>query len=168
MIKLSPFEQPDFERFKSWIVSEELLAQFAGSIFNYPVTDEQLWEYSNDSRRIPFKVVSTKTDDILGHCELNFEHALPRLSRILIADQTNRSKGIGKLVVHQMLEKLFIDKAFESADLNVFDWNKAAIRCYQQIGFVIAPETTFRQNTNGEIWTVLNMTISKQQWLTQL
>lgn len=165
MITLSPFDQNDFERFKSWIKSQDELFQFAGPIFTYPVTDDQLLFYINDSRRIAFKVNHSVTGEVIGHCELNFENALPRLSRILIADSNARGKGLGKLIVHKMLEQFFIDRNFESADLNVFDWNKNAIRCYEQVGFAINPDIVSKQMNNGVVWTALNMVISKEDWL---
>lgn len=165
MITLSPFDQNDFERFKSWIKSQDELFQFAGPIFTYPVTDDQLITYINDVRRIAFKINHSVTGEVIEHCELNFENDLPRLSRILIADSNVRGKGFGKLVVHKMLEQLFVARNFESADLNVFDWNKNAIRCYEKVGFVINPAIVNKQINNGETWTALNMVISKESWI---
>lgn len=165
MIELLPFDQSDFVRFKSWIKSQDELFQFAGSIFTFPLTDEQLLIYINDSRRIAFKVIHSETNEVIGHCELNLENNLPRLSRILIADNDKRGKGCGKMVVHKMLEQLFIKPNFEAADLNVFDWNKGAIRCYEQVGFKINPAIINTQLNNGEPWTVLNMNISKEEWI---
>jgi RimJ/RimL family protein N-acetyltransferase len=164
MIELSPFNQNDFERFKAWIKSPDELVQFAGPIFTYPLTDNQLLSYINDSRRIAFKVIHSETQEVIGHCELNLENELPRLSRILVADRYARGKGLGKLIVHKMLEQLFVEHNFESADLNVFDWNKSAIRCYEQVGFTINPTIVKTQNNNGELWTALNMVISKEDW----
>lgn len=165
MITLSLFTQNDFERFKSWIKNQDELFQFAGPIFTYPLTDEQLLNYINDSRRIAFKVIHSDTQEVIGHCELNFENTLPRLSRILIAHSSLRGKGLGKLLVHKMLEQLFIERNFEAADLNVFDWNKGAIRCYEQVGFTINPAVVNTQLNNGELWTALNMVISKEEWM---
>ena len=164
MIALLPFDQKDFERFKSWIKSQDELFQFAGPIFTYPLTNDQLLSYINDTRRIAFKVIQSDTNEVIGHCELNFENDLPRLSRILIADSAIRGKGFGKLIVHKMLEELFDKRDFESADLNVFDWNKSAIRCYEHIGFAINPAIVKSQMNNGEAWTALNMVISKDEW----
>ncbi len=165
MIKLDFFDSTDFNLFISWINNKEELFQFAGPIFTYPLTTEQLLAYSADDRRIPFKVVHIKTNEIIGHCELNFENTIPRLSRILIADSRARGKGIGKLIVDKMLEQLFVMRYFDSADLNVFDWNKGAIRCYEQVGFKINSECVNTQILDNDIWTALNMIITKELWL---
>lgn len=129
------------------------------------MTDAQLLTYINNSRRIAFKVIHADTKEVIGHCELNFENPLPRLSRILIAYTNARGKGLGKSIVHKMLEQLFVTQNFESADLNVCDWNKSAIRCYEQAGFTINPAIVKTQMNNGIPWTALNMVISKEEWL---
>ncbi len=106
-----------------------------------------------------------ETNDVIGHCELNLENTRPSLSRILVADPNLRGKGIGKAIVQAMLEQLFHVENFESADLNVFDWNTNAIRCYEQVGFVINPSIVNTQMNDGKPWTALNMVISKDTWL---
>ncbi len=165
MIEFKRFGKEDFERFKSWISSQSYLLQFAGPVFTYPVTDEQLVAYVSDPRRSPYKVCLTDTGEVIGHCELNFERSLPRLCRVLVADEGYRSKGLGKQIINKMLEKLFIEKGFESADLNVFDWNIQAIKCYERVGFVMNEGVVNQQQNGDEIWLAMNMVISKDQWL---
>lgn len=164
MIELIKLEQSDFETFKSWIDEKDDLFQFAGPMFNFPVTNAQLERYITDERRIVFKVVLADTKRMIGNAELNFENTLPRLSRILIGDLDNRNKGIGIHIVNKLLEKLFVNREFEKADLNVFDWNKAAIRCYKKVGFVVNPDLVYHHNNDGINWTALNMTITKSVW----
>jgi len=109
MIQLQKFEEKDFETFKSWIKGENQLLQFAGSIFTFPIENSQLLAYINDSKRISLKVVLIDSNEMVGHCELNFENKLPRLSRILIGKEELRNKGYGKLIINEML-KLMFDK----------------------------------------------------------
>ena len=165
MVYLQKLEESDFDIFKSWIKSQNELFQFAGPIFTFPLTDNQLHKYITDERRIVYKVVLSATNEVIGNAELNLENSTPRLSRILIGDINNRNKGIGKSIVNMMLDKLFSEFNFTEADLNVFDWNKSAIRCYEQIGFVVNPNVASKQNNDGSIWTAINMTISKNHWL---
>ncbi|HEX8546187.1 MAG TPA: GNAT family protein [Cytophagaceae bacterium] len=165
MIHLSKLEQSDFDTFKAWVRNKDELLQFAGSIFQFPVTDEQLLKYITDERRVVFKVVLTATNEMIGNAELNYENLIPRLSRILIGDMTNRNKGLGKQIVNKMLEKLFIEDNFLQADLNVFDWNAAAIKCYQQIGFTINPDIINKQCNGEKIWTAINMKVLKDNWM---
>lgn len=164
MIELRKLESSDFEMFKSWITSKDELMQFAGSIFDFPLTDQQLHIYITDQRRIAYKVVLLETNSIIGNAELNLERSVPRLSRVLIGNKENRNKGIGRMIIHKMLEKLFTEFNFKEADLNVFDWNTSAITCYERVGFTVSPNTSSTQYNNDQVWTVLNMKITKDVW----
>ena len=158
-------EQNDFELFTSWIKSKDELMQFAGPIFQFPVTDEQLLRYFTDERRIAYKVIVSETQEIIGNAELNFENTKPRLARILIGEIQNRNKGFGKHIVNKMLEKLFMEYDFQEADLNVFEGNKGGIKCYEHVGFIMNPDLVYSQTNGDKTWIALNMTITKERWL---
>lgn len=161
-ISLKPFTSSDFNRLISWINTEEELVQFAGAIFSFPVNRDQLYIYLKDSRRTP--LVIEHEDEIIGHCELNFQNHIPRLSRIFIAKKW-RNKGIGKIVVNLMLERIFSTTSFTEVDLSVFDWNKHAIACYEKIGFKIQERLETSMQVNSKTWNAINMIISKQQFV---
>jgi RimJ/RimL family protein N-acetyltransferase len=165
MIKLIKFEETDFETFKSWCHNEDELLQFAGNIFSFPVTNEQLTNYLNDPRRIAYKVLNIHNSETIGHCELNFEKPMPTLSRILIGNTELRGKGIGKLIVNAMLKILFDQMPFEAVQLNVFDWNIHAIKCYESIGFKPNQGGDKTYNHHGLTWRTTNMTIDKKDWM---
>jgi len=38
MITLEPFDREDFERLINWVDNEEILVQFGGPIFSFPLT----------------------------------------------------------------------------------------------------------------------------------
>ena len=56
MVTLDKFTNTDFASLKQWIKSEEELIQFAGTIFNYPLTDSQLENYLKQKDLEPFKI----------------------------------------------------------------------------------------------------------------
>ena len=165
MIELAPFTEDDFEVFKSWIHSEEELFQFAGPLIPYPVSDDSLRDYIRMTDRKPLKVVLTSTQETIGHCELNFQNENPRLSRILVGNKELRGQKIGELIVREMVDLLFQDQNINKVDLNVFDWNKAAIRCYEKVGFKIVHENTDEMSVNGKVWTRLNMVLKREKSL---
>lgn len=163
MITLQSFTPSDFTQFQEWIISEELLIQFAGPIFSYPLTENQLHQYLENTKLKPFKVLFD--GKYIGHCELNFMNDIPRLSRILIGEESFRGKGLGKKIVHNMLELIFQNQKVTKADLNVFDWNKQAIQCYQKIGFEMNFHETNEMIVDGEKWKTINMFIEKHTFL---
>lgn len=161
MIHLEQFNQSDFQQLKNWISNEEELLQFAGTIFKFPLTDKQLLQYIRTEDVIPYKIVLNSTNEIIGHCELNLEKGNRRLSRILIGDKHQRGKSIGEAVVRKMAEQLFTYPETSQVDLNVYDWNQSAIRCYQKVGFTINPNKSSETIVNGKIWKGLNMILKK-------
>ncbi len=164
MIELKDFSESDFKIFKSWIKNEEELVQFAGSIFTFPLTNKQLTDYIKMSDKKPMKIVLTETDETIGHCELNFENGNNRLSRILIGSKKMRGKKIGEKVVLEMTKLLFEDTKVKKIDLNVFDWNVGAIKCYENVGFKINNKNSKIRKVNGKIWKSLNMELTKRQF----
>jgi len=161
MIDLKPFTEDDFEVFKSWIHSSDELFQFAGPIFTYPVTDEQLVNYINLTDKRPLKVVLKSTNEIIGHCEMNFADGNNRLSRILVGKKELRGQGMGEQIIRSLVALFFIDPRVNEVDLNVFDWNTAAIKCYEKVGFRINFKNTEVMNVNGNVWTKLNMVLKR-------
>jgi RimJ/RimL family protein N-acetyltransferase len=163
MVTLQPFAEGDFNRLIQWIDTKEDLVQFAGPLFSYPLTKEQLLVYVQNSKRYIYKVVLDENGLSIGHCEINLTHAHPRLSRILIGEPELRGKGLGQAIVKEMLKK--IKNAFpgEDIDLKVFSWNKGAIRCYEKAGFNIIHDQTTTLNYGGISWTRLHMKYSDQK-----
>jgi len=164
MIELEKFTKDDFDRFISWIGSEEALIQFAGPLFQYPLSHAQLDNYVAQQKKQPFKVRLIETNEIIGHCELNLERDIPRLSRILIADKGLRNKGIGKSILKKMIDHLFTTTQHTEVDLSVFDWNYNAIACYEKIGFKARPDLNSTMMVSGKNWNAFNMTLSRDDF----
>ncbi|HRG38886.1 MAG TPA: GNAT family protein [Bacteroidia bacterium] len=159
MIELEPFNKSDFSRLISWIHSGEMLLQFAGGIFKHPLTHQQLHEYLKDENRIAFKVLYKQTNEIIGHAEImKMDDHHVKICRIIIGDQNQRGKGYGQALMKELVifaaEKL---KA-KSIELNVYDWNTSAIKCYERVGFKINPLKSKTVKFKDEVeWKAVNM-----------
>jgi len=164
MIELEPFLEEDFDRFISWIESEEQLIQFAGPIFSYPLSRDQLTAYIGSDKRRVYRVRLISSGDIIGHCELNFQNSIPRLSRILIGLKQLRNKGIGRHIVTQLLNNIFSSTEFDRVDLSVFDWNLNAIASYSKVGFQINKGLETSMVVGDKTWSAYNMVISKEDY----
>jgi len=165
MITLERFTENDFDRFIGWIENEEQLIQFAGPLFKFPLTEIQLQSYLEQNKKVPYRIRLNETKEIIGHCELNYENAIPRLSRILIGDKNLRNKGIGKLIVKAMVDLVFQNPNCCAVDLSVFDWNASAIACYNQMGFVVRPDLITSMLVSGKTWNAYNMLLDKVNYL---
>jgi RimJ/RimL family protein N-acetyltransferase len=164
MIRLEQFGKKDYDKLISWIDSEEMLMQFGGPIFTFPLTAEQLDNSLSDANRISFSVVSTDTNLSIGHCEIYQSPDSVKIGRIIIGDKEQRGKGYGQQITRLLLDYIFSTLPQTKVELNVFDWNINAIKCYEKAGFTINPDKRLVRKIKTETWTALNMVIDRQQW----
>lgn len=137
MIRLEQFGRKHYADLISWIDSDEMLMQFGGPLFSFPLTSEQLDASLSDENRISFCVTSNETNLPIGHCEIYLLPDSAKIGRILIGNPQHRGKGLGKQIVGLLLKYVFNQLERTSVELNVFDWNTSAIKCYEKSGFVI-------------------------------
>ena len=165
MIKLEKFTEIDFERLINWIENEEILVQFSGPIFKFPLTKEQLNTYLYSENTISFKVINLETNEIIGHSEIyKSEDNEVRLCRILIGDKKQRGKGFGKKIITELVKYSYEKLNVEKIELNVYDWNKSAIHCYEKSGFEINPKKFSEIEVKGIKWIGLNMILNKSKF----
>jgi len=164
MIELQKFTKRDYKRLISWVDTAETLMQFAGPKFTFPLTSEQLVESYGDPNRIPFKVIDTNGGVCIGHAEIHLTEFSAYLGRILIGNGQLRGKGLGQEIIKQLLDYCFNNLNQNNIELNVFEWNINAIKCYEKVGFIINPDKILEREINGEKWIALNMTLDRQKW----
>lgn len=167
MIRLEKFTNKDFTRFIRWIDNEKFMYQFAGPVFTFPITENQLIDYISDNNRKIYRVINSESGSIIGHGEINRidkKNNNARLCRILITDKSDRNKGIGTMIINELLKVGFVELNLHRIDLGVFDFNKSAIMCYEKCGFKI--EGLLRDSfvIDNEFYSVYNMSILKHEW----
>ena len=159
ILKLEPFTTNDFSRLIGWIDTERELIQFAGDLFTYPLSENQLYTYLSQDKLIAKKIVHIQSGEVIGHCELNFLNEHPRLSRILIGAKQNRGLGYGAKIIRLMVDAVQKKIPSRQVELCVFGYNTNAIKLYKKEGFVIQEKHTLQfQYTDDEFWTNYYMT----------
>jgi len=162
-VALLPFRESDFSRLIAWVDSPELLLQFAGPIFQYPLDEKQLSKYVNEVDRKAYRVIEAATNHAIGHAELyRTDHQTVKLCRILIGDTSYRGKGLGTAIVLQLLNKAFGEMTAEVAELNVYAWNQGAIRCYKKVGFEV--DKTYPHVPSSQYKDTIHMVLRKHMW----
>lgn len=160
MIQLEKFEKTDYSRLIDWIDSEESMVIFSGQIFDFPITNSQLDFYLKEPNRRVYKVIHSKSKEIIGHAELNninIRSRNARICRVLIGNKNMRNKGFGSLIINELVRIGFYELKLHRIDLGVYDFNKQAIRCYEKCGF--ENEGLLRDNMRfGEtFWSSYNL-----------
>lgn len=167
MIILEKFEAGDIQRLIDWVPDADFLLQWSGPKYIFPLDDEQLTTTLEMTRADPpshlmFKAMVNGVP--VGHIELmSIDYIEKRavLARVLIAPKPNRGRGWGKRMIQLALEMAFNDLLLENIDLGVFKFNKAAILCYQQIGF---KKYKTIPNAEDDQWTLLRMNLNQNDW----
>ena len=159
MLKLEPFTENDFSRLIGWIDTKRELVQFAGDLFTYPLSEDQLHAYLSQEKLVAKKIIHIESGEVIGHCELNFLNEHPRLSRILIGNKQNRGLGYGAKIIRLMIDAIQKEIPSKQVELRVFGYNANAIKLYKKEDFVIQEKQTLQfQYTEDESWTNYYMT----------
>lgn len=164
MIHLEKFEKQHYCELIDSIKNAKELMQFGGPEFVFPLSEEQIDKTLSDENRIAFRVVNASDGNTIGHCEIYFKDNSAKLGRILIMDQNQRGKGIGEQIVILLLEFIRKNRKERNVELNVFDFNIGAIKCYEKVGFTINPDKKLIREVDGETWTALNMVLNLEEW----
>lgn len=159
MIVLQPFDIHDAPELIANIKDKRSLLQFAGPMYSFPLTADQLEIDLSDENRTLFKIIDGENQNTIGHAQIFLKEKTFLLGRILIWDENNRGKGYGKKVMQELLKYGFSNFNRELAELNVYDWNTGAIECYKKVGFSIDPEVKNEAKIDNETWVSINMKI---------
>ena len=163
-VELVKFERDSFDQLIAWASDPEILMQFAGPDFVFPLTREQLEKSINEPLRRSFAVRLNSTMQIIGHAEIYINNDNAHLCRILIGDETMRGKGIGQQIVQELLRISFHELNCKNATLNVYDWNKMAINCYTRAGFQVSNDPKNSSKIAGETWISSKMFLDRESW----
>ncbi|WP_435789844.1 GNAT family N-acetyltransferase [Clostridium sp.] len=175
MIKLDLLEKEDLKKIVEWNVNKSAddLLQWAGPMYNYPLTLAQVENYffnevkKDNSNIFVYKIRLINTGQIIGTVELreiDTNNKIGKICRFLIAERNNRGKGIGTKVLVEAIRIGFEDIKFQKITLGVFDFNHSAIKCYENVGFT---KEKFLENVRKSsigYWNIYEMGISKVKW----
>ena len=172
MIKLEPFVQSDFQQLINWVDSEELLIQWSGSLFSFPLTISSLEWYVrdtnviNDSDAFVYKAVDTETGNVVGHISLgglSWKNRSSRISRVLVSPDAMQ-KGICQQMTKAVLKIGFEELGLHRIGLGVYENNKAALNCYLKSGLDIEGVARDILWYNGEFLSMVEMSILENDW----
>jgi RimJ/RimL family protein N-acetyltransferase len=173
MLTLEYFDRGDFDQLITWIRDEELLMNWAGSLFSFPLTDKSLeWyiEEVNDIKRSDafiYKAVDVISDKTVGHISLGAisrKNRSGRISRVLIGDIDDKGKGYCRQMVAAILKIGFEDLKLHRISLGVYDFNKAALKCYQKSGLVVEGINRDVLLYKDRWWSLVEMSILEDEW----
>ena len=174
MIKLESFKKEDFNQLLEWVDNEHLLTNWSGSLFSYPLTLDSLEWYIEDTNDLSssdafvYKAVETESGKIVGHVSLGSisrKNRSARISRVLVGNTAERGKGVCQGMITAILKFGFEDLELHRISLGVYDFNTAAIKCYEKCGFVSeGVQRDVLRYKNNEYWSLLEMSVLEDEW----
>jgi RimJ/RimL family protein N-acetyltransferase len=176
MITLEYFTSNNFTQLMDWIKDEEALMNWSGSLFSFPLTKESMEWYIedvndiNNSDAFIYKAIETSTGNVMGHISLggiSKKNKAARISRVLV-DPAAQGKGYCCQMVKAVLKIGFEDLQLHRICLGVYDFNKAAIRCYQKAGLLIEGTNRDCLLFKGQWWSLVEMSILEEEWKARL
>lgn len=173
MVKLKYFERIDFKQLIDWIDSPQFLLQWGGPAFAYPLTENQLEKYienanNENSDTLIYKVTDNETGNVIGHISLGKIDRInksARVGKVLVGDKSVRGKGVGKLLMKEILKVAFDELNLHRVSLGVFDFNLSAIACYEKAGFIKEGLLRDSRKNDDEYWNLWEMSILENEWL---
>jgi RimJ/RimL family protein N-acetyltransferase len=172
MIRLETFTEVDFSRLIKWIDSPEFLIQWGDWRFTYPLDENQLKEYLVDAKdedptRMAFKAINIESNEVIGHIELNKiskNNGTASICRVLVGPANLRGKGFGSAMVREALSIGFEQLGLQKIDLQVYEFNKRAIACYERTGFSREGLLRRFRKVSDEYWNLVWMSMLRKEW----
>ncbi|PKH12062.1 GNAT family N-acetyltransferase [Planomicrobium sp. MB-3u-38] len=172
MITLRYFEQKDFKQLMDWVETAEFMLQWAGPSFVYPLNEFQLMEYlkdanKKDSTSYIYSVIDEQTQKLVGHVSLSRidrNNRSARIGRVILGDPNTKGKGFCCQMIQQVLKIAFDELNLHRVTLGVFDFNKAAIACYEKAGFQKEGLMRDHQKFGDDYWSLWEMGILEDEW----
>jgi RimJ/RimL family protein N-acetyltransferase len=170
-IRLESFGRQDFASLISWVESSAFLMQWAGPLFVFPLDEKQLEAYlaeaeKEEPSRFIFKAVDIATGEAVGHIELDKVDRVHRsavISRVLVAPG-HRGNGIGTKMVEKAVRFGFEELGLHRLELRVFDFNRAAIQCYEKVGFRQEGVLREARRVGNVWWSLVCMSLLEHEW----
>jgi RimJ/RimL family protein N-acetyltransferase len=172
MVRLDYFTPEDFAQLITWIDTPHLLMNWAGPMFNFPLTPDKLEWYLQDTNVLGesdvfiFKAVDTATGAVVGHISLGSlsqKNNSARISRVFVAPE-QRGRGLATHMLTETLRFGFEQLHLHRIDLGVYDFNEAAIRAYTRAGMHAEGRSRDILRYEGEYWSLIEMSMLDHEW----
>ncbi|MEJ7588473.1 MAG: GNAT family protein [Ferruginibacter sp.] len=172
MIRLEHFQPPDFNQLIDWIHDEEILMNWSGSLFRFPLSKKSLDWYikdtnvMNDSEAFVYKAMDA-TGNTVGHISLggiSWKNRSGRISRVLIGNDAEKGKGLCQRMITAVLKIAFDDLKLHRVSLGVYHHNIAAVKCYEKAGFVSEGIQRDILWYKDAWWSMKEMSILENEW----
>ena len=169
MPRLVPFAPDHFPILCGWFESQSEVVQWGGPLMSFPLTDEQLSATLAEAQTVPPTRLCWMAEHdgaLVGHAQVGFDwrNGNALLGRVAIAPRA-RGRGLAAPMLRLVIDEAFALPQIQRMELNVYAWNRTAIRTYDRLGF--KAEGVRRSSTlvDGERWDAAIMGLLREEWV---
>ena len=119
--------------------------------------------FSTLLKHIVFKIINQTRGTMIGTVELSKidrENKKAYVSRFLIGEEENRNKGYGTKALKKVIQFAHNKLGLKILVLKVFDFNKNAMKCYENAGFKRTKYMEKTRKTENGFWNAFTMKLS--------
>jgi RimJ/RimL family protein N-acetyltransferase len=165
---LSPVNPEDFEEYTEWLNDPEIYEnlQVQPSIISL-YKEKDILEKMAKSNDTVFAIVDLKENKLIGNCGLHNVDSINQTAilGIFIGDKEYLSKGYGTEAIKLLLNYGFRFLNLQNIMLEVFSYNKRAIKSYKKAGFKEIGVRRKAKFFKNERFDILFMDILKEEFL---
>ncbi len=123
----------------TWFDGEASIKAWGGPSFRYPYSEASFLDDMCWGTLDSFSLL-TEHDELAGFGQLYLRDGKGHLARLAVAP-SRRGKGLGRMLVRQLMRHAADQFDCEQFSLFVLDDNVAALNCYRSLGFRFAVDT---------------------------
>ncbi len=162
MIEILPLYNEDYSTIINWNKGkgEDFLKQWAWLNYSYPITEQQIADRQKALKPHGEIYKAVYDGDVVGTVELrniDYKNGTAHIGNYLI-DPQKTNKGYGTKAMETLVDMAFEKTSLHTITLKVFDFNTAAMHCYEKVGFRKLEGTVY---PNG--WVSVEMKITKKE-----
>ena len=137
-IYLSPVNIEDAEKYVEWFANSKISDNLHSTSKVFNIVNENDWiANSLKNGNYIFSIIRKNDNTLIGNCGFNSLNHIDRTGTIgiFIGSSENQNKGYGTQALNALVNYGFSVLNLNNIDLQVFDFNERAIKCYRKVGF---------------------------------
>ena len=169
-VMLREYRWDDLPWIRQWVNDPDIVCHLS-DIFLYPHAQESTEAYleamlegNADARG--FVIADLATEAYIGQVNLDSIDWKNRVGKIgiVIGSTEHMGRGYGTEAMRLLVDFAFREMNLNRLELEVYDFNERAVRCYASCGFVQEGRLRERQYKNGRYWDVIQMGLLRSDW----
>lgn len=161
---LSPMNEEDAEIYTKWMNDQDITEKLGNYHRMISLKDEK--KYLENETGYSFAIVLKEKEKLIGNISLkNVNHINQTATLgIFIGEKEDRNKGYGKEAIKILLNYAFNTLNLNNIMLEVYSFNKYAVRTYEKIGFRKIGRRRDSIYRNGRLYDEIFMDILKDDF----